>query len=461
MNLDIYLGGELVAQTSPRSRGTKFVIEYTDAVRSTREPGTPVLSCSLPAPGPSAPAAAWAFLEGLLPEGAALNAMAAGVRNVRLQDGATAQPSDAVNLLAEYGRECAGAVAVVPRGEPAPGPGRYQGIDVDNIARALADLPRRPLGADPDSDIRMSLAGNQPKLLLARQHDQWYQPVHGAPSTHILKPTGVWTLSADNECAVMTIARAVGLTDSQVWVETFGDIRVCVAQRYDRKSGPGGEVVRLHQEDMCQALGMRPREKYLTGRPSGRMAALLREVPTVDPREAIRSLLRQVAFRAIVGDEDGHGKNVGLLLDGSMVRLAPMYDALTTQLYPDLSGKLGAPVGSQENLAKVDLGGLVEEGVACGIDENSARRLIVTLADEIAEAARNLPAEGLDEQAVHAVRDTVLLRIQRLRRCEQMGTPPAGAVLSARTARSSGTLDRATLARTSPSGVTSDRRRGR
>lgn len=450
MNLDLYLAGDLIARTAPRSRGRKFVIEYTDAVRSVSEPGSPLLSCSLPTPGPSGPAASWAFLEGLLPEGAALSAMAATVRSVRLQGDSTAEPTDALNLLAVYGRDCAGAVTVVPEGGPPAGAGRYEPIDSADIARALVDLPRRPLGADPAAEIRMLLAGNQPKLLLARRDGRWWEPVDGAPSTHILKPTGAWPLSADNECVVMTIARSVGLTHTPVRVDTFGGTRVLVVERWDRRAGPDGGVMRLHQEDMGQALGIRPRDKYDIGRPSRRMAALLRQVPIDDTRAAVRELLRQVAFRAIVGDEDGHGKNFGLLLEGSTVRLAPLYDSLCTQLYPDLGGTLATPIGVQQNLAEVDLAALMEEGIACGIDAASSRMLVLDLADQISAAIGTLAADGLDERAVSAVTATLRGRIERLRREEPMGVPSYSALLSPRGTISGGTLDRITGERLSP-----------
>lgn len=80
---------------------------------------------------------------------------------------------------------------------------------------------------------------------------------------------------------------------------------------------------------MCQALGLRPREKYSIGRPSRKMAALLRTVPTA-PEVDARKLFAQTVFRTIVGDEDGHGKNYGLIIDNGEVDLAPLYDSLTS-----------------------------------------------------------------------------------------------------------------------------------
>jgi HipA-like protein len=102
--LDLWLGGELVARTSSQRDG-RVRITYTDDVDERYEGGSALLSCSLPTPGRSEPAKAFAFLEGLLPEGRALVAAAATVRGVRLREDTTTidSPMDALLLLAEYG----------------------------------------------------------------------------------------------------------------------------------------------------------------------------------------------------------------------------------------------------------------------------------------------------------------------------------------------------------------------
>ncbi len=338
-----------------------------------------MLSCSLPIPGPGEPGRSRAFLEGLLPEGSALSAAAARVRGVRLVDGAPESATDAVALLAEFGRECAGAVVAQPAGSPPPTGGHYEPLDARTLAALVRDLPQHPLGADLSRDIRMSLAGAQPKFLLARIADRWCEPVAGAPSTHIVKPTGVWAHSARNEALVLALARACGLTDSAAWTETMGETTVLVTERYDR-TVLDGRVVRRHQEDMCQAAGIRPLKKYEIGRPSERMARLLREFSD-DPRIHLTALFGQLAFRATVGDEDGHGKNYSLLLDNGAVRLAPLYDSLCTLVYPDLTGKMAIKIGTQQSLAKVDRQALISEGRAMGLTQAEATLELDAIAD--------------------------------------------------------------------------------
>ncbi|MGQ4598187.1 HipA domain-containing protein [Nocardia sp. R6R-6] len=432
MELDLWLGGRLVARTISRDRGAKVRIVYEDQVAAEVGSEVPLLSCSLPTPGPSSPAMARAFLEGLLPEGRALETAAAQVRGVRLRNGAPDAASDTVLLLAAYGRECAGAVVAMPAGSAKPTGGRYEVVDANGLAGLVTALPEHPLGADLSRDIRMMLAGAQPKLLLARIGDRWCEPVDGAPSTHILKPTGVWPHSARNEALVMTLAREIGLTDRPVWVEDVGGVEVLVAERYDRAIRAGGSIDRLHQEDMCQAVGLRPVDKYHISRPSKRMAKLLRQF-TESPRLELERLFRLLAFRVIVGDEDGHGKNYSLLLDDGSVTLAPLYDCLCTLVYPELSGHMATPVGTQVTLAKVDRAALIDEAKAMGMPEAEANASLDDLGGSVRTAidalGPGLTAGWPSEQMIGLIRT----RLDRLESGRPLGAPRAEGPRSHRT----------------------------
>lgn len=435
MDLDIWLRGRLVARTTSTDRGRKVRIRYDDGVADQYGAEIPLLSCSLPTPGPSEPAKARAFLEGLLPEGSALGTAAAQVRGVRLVDGAPETAEDAVALLAEYGRECAGAVVVLPAGSAAPTGGRYEPLDDAELDAIVRGLPQHPLGTDLERNIRMSLAGAQPKFLLAHIDGGWCEPIGGAPSTHILKPTTAWPHSAQNEALIIALARTCSLTDSDAWVERMGGTDVFVAQRYDRRI-EDGRVVRLHQEDMCQAAGLRPKDKYTIGRPSKQMTRLLRD-NAEQPREQIAALFRQVAFRAVVGDEDGHGKNYSLILDDGAVRLAPLYDSLCTLIYPNLTGAMGSQIGIRSSLAKVDRAALLDEARAMTLTTAEAEESLDALGGSLRAAI-----DGLDDRftvgwSSEQVTDLVLARITRLENGEPLGGTTSGT-------RHGPTLDQAT-----------------
>jgi serine/threonine-protein kinase HipA len=180
MELDLWLGNKLVARTVTPARGGRVRIRYDEAVAAQYPAETALLSCSLPTPGPGEPAKSRAFLEGLLPEGSALSAAAAQVRGVRLVNGSPESSADTVALLAEFGRECAGAITAVPAGHGAPSGGHFEPLDDLSLAALTRQLPQRPLGTDLGRDIRMSLAGAQPKLLLARVGSRWCEPIGGA-----------------------------------------------------------------------------------------------------------------------------------------------------------------------------------------------------------------------------------------------------------------------------------------
>lgn len=421
--LDIWLGGHLVAHTVSLDRGKKIRIAYSDAVATTYSAEVPLLSCSLPTPGPSEPAKARAFLEGLLPEGRALAAAAAQVRGVKLLDGAPETPGDVLALLAEYGRECAGAVVVVPAGVEPTFTGTYEPLDDDALALLLHDLPQRPLGTDLARNVRMSLGGAQDKLLLARIDDRWWEPIDGAPSTHIVKPTTIWPYSAHNEALVLELGRAAGLLDNESWVEQIGDTTALVVQRYDRKT-ENGTIIRLHQEDMCQAIGLRPKNKYTIGPPSERMAKVLRE-HAHSPRAEIERLFRHVAFRVIVGDEDGHGKNYSLRLDEGRVTLAPLYDSLCTLAYPELSGQLGTPIGKHRSLAKVDRAALLDEVRSMGLASSEAQESLDILAATLRHALDNIGDQLTSGWPSEHLIDIVTTRIDRLQAGQPLGNPAA------------------------------------
>jgi len=439
MELDLWLGNRLVARTVTAARGGRVRIRFEDAVAAEYPPETALLSCSLPIPGPGEPAKSRAFLEGLLPEGAALATAAAQVRGVRLVNGSPESATDAVALLAEFGRECAGAVVALPAGSEPPRDGHFEPLDEDALAMLLRQLPQHPLGTDLGRDIRMSLAGAQQKFLLAHVDGRWCQPVGGAPSTHILKPTTVWPHSAENEAMILALGRGCGLTDRAAWTEPMGGTTVLVAERYDRRV-VDGQIIRRHQEDMCQAVGIRPSAKYEIGPPSDRMARLLREFAD-EPRAAIATLFSQLAFRAVVGDEDGHGKNYSLLLDDGKVSLAPLYDSLCTLIYPDLTGTMATPIAAQQSLAKVDRQSLVDEGRAMGMTEAEACAALDTLAASLRTALEELGEEYTAGWPSEGVMEIVRGRVIRLESGD-----PLGSVAAVRR-RGAGTLDSATARR--------------
>lgn len=328
--LAVWLRGQHVADlVEVRSR--QLSLRWTAPALARWPTGSVVLSTRLPvreksfSVGETRP-----YVEGLLPEG----------ENRTLVERLFAVPrGDVFRLLRAVGAECAGAVQVLPPGaEPVPVAGHLVPADVP---RLVQDLPVRPLGVS--TEVRLSLAGLQDKVLLTRGRDgTWFQPRDGAPSTHILKPQpAAYPDLVDAEHFGLDLARAAGCDAARSEVLDVAGRPVLAVERYDRRTSPAGAVERLHQEDFCQATGRLPEQKYQQeGGPGWRdLATVLRAVATRPPRELV-NLLRAMVVTVVLGNSDAHARNFSLILEPGDHRLAPLYDLVPVI---HLRRALGAP----------------------------------------------------------------------------------------------------------------------
>lgn len=409
-SLDIWIYGELVARITERRTG-KFQLRYTDAALEQWTVGRPLLSVSMPlAPSPYPPGVVGPFLEGLLPEGEA---------RVVLEERYGIRRGDVAGLLAEIGRDCAGAVVVLPAGhEPPEDVAATEPIDDMSLATLLRALPDRPLG--DDDEVRVSLAGQQSKLLLARGADgRWLRPLAGTPSTHILKPADQrYPDAAANEVLCLRLARELGLTEVDVELLEVDAIPVVVVSRYDRRVRDG-RTERLHQEDVCQALavevGPRGAGKYEgEGGPSFADVARLLDVHNGDPEQTGR-LVEVATYTVAIGNADAHGKNLSLLLppDGR-VRLAPLYDVMSTIHYPEVGGPMGPRRVSTELAMFIDGGREIDAIDLSALRAEAARWHHSDSVDDRIHGLLERFEEAL-EVAVEAVPQAPQLLVDRLR----------------------------------------------
>ena len=169
-----------------------------------------------------------------------------------------------------------------------------------------------------------------------------------SPSTHILKPPiPGFEGTVENEAFCMTLAGRVGLPVPAVFIRKQLDT-LLVVERYDRKKDPGGGILRLHQEDFCQALGILPDQKYESeGGPKLSQCFLLLKDNSTRPAADQRTLLSWVIFNALIGNADAHAKNLAILYAERGPRLAPFYDLLCTQVYPDMAEKYAMKIGGE------------------------------------------------------------------------------------------------------------------
>lgn len=313
----------------------------------------PALSFSLPKQTePFNRRACQPFFGGILPEEGQRTAIARAL-------GVSAD--NEFRLLEYLGGEVAGALTLLPEGEtPAlPSATAPKLLNDDDLVQLLDHLPMRPMLVGEDG-LRLSLAGAQSKLPVLVIGGQIALPAPGQPTSHILKPPiARFAGTTENEYFCMSLARAVGLDVAPVEMRIVGGRPFLLITRYDRTTGPSGEVTRLHQEDFAQALGVPSHRKYASeGGPNfPDCFALLRRAATRPPRDILR-LLDAAIFNLIIGNADAHAKNFSLLHSGDRgdgaITLAPLYDLLSTVLYPELSPKLAMKIGGKSVLDDIE-----------------------------------------------------------------------------------------------------------
>lgn len=262
-------------------------------------------------------------------------------------------------LLEQIGGECAGAVNIWPKGgRPAAGENKPPGwLNPEGAVRILRELPRRPLMAGEEG-VRLSLAGAQSKLpVLAKIEDGEWRfalPMGNTPSSHIIKPEPErFPGLAANEYYCMSLAKAIGLNVPKVHYGVLDGLPYLLIERYDRVEREG-QLVRLHQEDFCQALGITPVRKYQQeGGPSlTDCVKFLREwssVPVLDVRDFVDGII----FTVLIGNADAHAKNFSMLYRDGERRLAPLYDQVCTLAWPELSRRLSMKLGPESELNAV------------------------------------------------------------------------------------------------------------
>jgi len=273
------------------------------------------------------------FFSGLLPEGEFLKSIA---RRFHVSAG------NPFSVLSEIGGECAGAVSLVatdtePPSLRSPDP---KWLDERKLGLLLAELPDRPLMAEPGGDdegIRLSLAGSQDKLPILWMDGRVGITRGRPPSTHIVKvPLRAVDDMVANEAYCMTLASAAGLTAADAKPIAAGGKEGLLVRRYDRTgTNTAGNVHRIHQEDFCQALGYNPEEKYQAhGGPNVAQCAELIRAHSAAPGADIFAFLDGLIFNLLIGNADAHSKNYSMILEGDeSPRLAPFYDLLSTRVY--------------------------------------------------------------------------------------------------------------------------------
>lgn len=363
-------------------------LRYTEKAIQIYDLGVPLLSLSLPMSTHDFPnGVVQPFVRGLLPEGDALLAIA---------DQLDLRASDSYGLIAALGQDCAGALVIQPENvDPPPVPTilTAQPLTESELAEAIDLLRTVPLGIS--SRVRISLGGVQEKLLLtALSGGTWGRPIDGTPSTHILKPEiRGYPNTVENEAFCMRIAGQLGLPVAEVATTDVRKRPVLIVGRYDRVIDHTGQVDRIHQEDFCQAFALSPDQKYEehAGPTLRRIASTLEAVAPPGDRD---TFLRAVTLNVLVGNGDAHGKNFSLLHeDSGTLRLAPLYDVLSTLFYEQYH--LAMYVDKVQRMDRVTISRIVNEAGSWGMRRDRAEGIVSDLVsrmpDAIAAATEETP----------------------------------------------------------------------
>lgn len=380
--LDVYLCDRLVGALERSEKGVTF--RYLPEYLSSESPA--VVSSTLPlSDRVYEERDVMAFFSNLLPD--------EGVRR-RIAEILKLSAEDTFGLLRMIGGDCAGAVAFwVPGKKPQrPEEPVYRELSDAEADALLRNLGTRPLGI-ADDFRGISGAGAQDKLIACLWKGRISLPLHGTPSTHIIKP-GIerFPESVYNEHFCMKLSSRCGFDTADCEILRVAGADYYVTRRYDRET-VDGVVRRLHQEDFCQLLRCRPEVKYQDqGGPSVvECARLLRDMRL--PGADMLAFVDRVVFNFLIGNGDAHGKNFSVLYHGNHPRLAPQYDLICTAVYPPIAKKMAMKLDGKFEFRWVTSGKIVRTFERAGIGEKAVRDSIVR---QVAAIRRVLP-DLLDE----------------------------------------------------------------
>lgn len=401
---------------------------------------------SVSAPCREGPYDVTAWIDGLLPDSEQVR-----VRWMRQFGAASTAPFDL--LASPIGRDCAGAVRFCAEDDLEgllTRPGGVEELSEGQIAARLKLLREDHASWQPQPRPGrldgFSLAGWQPKTALRYADGSWGRPYGDEATTHILKPSARPEMPDLDlvEHLTMAAARNLGLDAAVTWCQDFGSERTLVVARYDRVERPDG-VGRVHQEDMCQALGIPPALKYQSdGGPGPDVIARLIKGVASDPDGDRRAFRDALIYGWLVASPDGHAKNYALMLSRRQVRLAPLYDVCSVLPYaepPRLPGvRMAMKTGEDYTIREADkhpAAARLAALLGLEADETLARAhdLAAGLPDAITRAVDDLPDRQRRAGAVGVMHRRVTERARRRpglgrrpppARPTAGGRPPAG-----------------------------------
>lgn len=393
----------------------RAVLHYDGAWRTSRR-AVP-LSVSLPLSGAQHRKSVDAYLWGLLPDNA----------TILEQWGSRFQTSagNAIGLLAHVGADCPGAVQfLTPEAARRPTSNDVEWLDDRAIAIRLRKL-RADASAwrEGDDAGQFSLGGAQAKTALLYRGGRWGIPSGRLPTTHIFKP-GMRELygHAENEHFCLSLLRELAMPAASSTVEPFADETAIVVQRYDRIV-IDGEIVRIHQEDFCQATATMPGTKYQNeGGPGPKTIIDLLRTHSSNPTEDVATFVDALIVSWAVVATDAHAKNYSLLHAPARSRLAPLYDVASILPYaPNMhKTKLAMSIGGKYRVDEIGPRQWMRFAKDVGIDEEVVRAALVRISTALPDAAdtvrKAVNRDGVRHEVVKKLADLIATRARKIAR---------------------------------------------
>lgn len=391
--LSVAMNGDLVGSLYKNPDGG---MSFQYAKEWLKRPGTRAISSSLSLQSERITGSVvYNFFSNLLPDSEAIID--------RMQARFQVKTSHPFNLLAAVGRDCIGAIQLYPPDIEIPSVMETQAepLSEQQIEELLDSYQTAPLGMKEDVDFRISLAGAQEKTALLWYQDCWQRPQGSTPTSHIFKlPIGLiehhnidLRESCENEWLCLCIAREFGFPVTNADLATFGQKKVLIVERFDRKwSSSGNVLLRLPQEDCCQALGIAPALKYESHGGPGIKDIMTLLLGSKTPQEDREMFFKSQILFWMLGAIDGHGKNFSLFIElGSSFRLTPLYDVMSAfpifaargievrkaKMAMALQGK-----NKQYHFSQIQPRHFISTAEYVGFSKNIATQLMIDMADK-------------------------------------------------------------------------------
>lgn len=317
------------------------------------------------------------FFANLLPEGSARDQI---VRDLKIAN------TD-FDLLRAIGGECAGAFSILLAEHQPSRSHEYYKVSDEELANLVTRRGQVYTWIAHERP-RLSLAGAQNKCPILLKDDEYWLPRKESPSSHILKfELSDYRHLPAYETFTTLLAKAIGLPVVDIQLCSIADTHYALIERYDRHPLENGQIMRLHQEDFCQALGFGHERKYQEdGGPTFADCYQLVQDVSIDPANDVQHLLRWQAFNVLAGNSDGHAKNLSLLHQANgEIRLAPFYDLVCTRAVERIDYHLAFSVGDERNPGIVTLKHWDTLANQCGLRPQFLRNQVLDVAHGLLE----------------------------------------------------------------------------